>query len=54
MELQKLKQELTDKALNEGSASGNGAVSRLSRNDLLYLFRGGRPPGGLQQAAIQQ
>ncbi len=43
MTLQEKKQELTNQALMEG---GEGArdIQRLTRNDLIYLFRGGNRP----------
>ena len=43
VELQKRKQDLTNEALGEGDGSGK-TIRRLSRRELMYLFRGGAPP----------
>jgi SNF2 family DNA or RNA helicase len=44
VELQERKQELMNMALSEGNEMGGNRAQRLSRNELIYLFRGGRPP----------
>jgi hypothetical protein len=55
LELQRRKQEIADQALGEGPEGGKATATRLTRNDLIYLFRGGRrdqQPQAPQPAAI--
>lgn len=45
VDLQRKKQDLTDQALNEVEhGNSNSTMRRLSKNELIYLFKGGQSP----------